>query len=132
MTTRKKSSKKRVNVDWIDKGIPVDLSISKNEVKNAVYIVRVTNDNNRPVRADKAWISRQRRKGLINYGKTSIESKLNGMTRISFNYRTNKIYENEEDVQVKVRIKVDGHLDGLSDYVPYKEIITHPAGGVNN
>ncbi len=126
MSAQKKSSKKRLNVDWIDKGMPVDLSISKGEMKNAVYIVRVTNDNNRPVRADKAWISRQRCKGLINYGKASIESKLNGITRVSFNYRTNKIYKNEEEVQVKIRIKSDGHLDGLSVYVPYKEIITRP------
>ena len=123
MAARKNKTKKRVKVEWIDDGKPVDLTVSKGELKNATYIVRVTNDNNRPVRADKAWISRQRRKGLINYGKASIESKLNGITRVSFVYRTNKIYENEEDVQVKVRIKVDGHLDGLSNYVPYKEKI---------
>ena len=123
MPSTKKSSKKRVKVEWIDKGKPVDLTISKGELKNATYILRVTNDNNRPVRADKAWISRHRRKGLINYGKASIESKLNGITRVSFTYRTNKIYKNEEEIQIKVRIKVDGHLDGLSDYVSYKEKI---------
>ena len=118
-----KNTKKRVKVEWVDKGKPTDLTISKGEEKSATYILKVITDDNRPIRADKAWISRQRRKGLINYGKASIESKRNGITHVSFDYRTNKIYENEEDVMVKVRIKVDGHLDGLSDYVSYKEKI---------
>ena len=121
-----KKSKKRVQVEWVDKGKPADLTISKGEEKNVTYILKVTTDDNRPIRADKAWISRQRRKGLINYGKASIESKRNGITHVNFNYRTNKIYQNEEVVMVKVRIKVEGHLDGLSDFVSYKEIILPP------
>jgi len=32
-------------------------------------------------------------------------------------------HENEEEVFAKVRIKVEGHLDGLSEYLPYKEKI---------
>ncbi len=121
MSTRK--NKKRVKVEWVDKGKPADLTIKKGEEKETTYIVRVTTDNNRPIRADKAWISRQRRKGLINYSRASVESKRNGITHINFSYRTNKIYENEEEVFAKVRIKVEGHLDGLSEYLPYKEII---------
>jgi len=123
MSTRKNKIKKRVKVEWVDKGKPTDLTISKGELNSTTYIVRVTNADNRPVRAVKAWMSRQRRKGLINYGNASVESKRNGITRISFNYHTQKIYENEENVLVKVRVKVDGYLDGLSDYLPYKEII---------
>ncbi len=121
-----KNTKKRVKVEWVDDGKPADLTISKGKEKNATYILKVTTDDNRPIRADKAWISRQRRKGLINYGKASVESKRNGITHVSFDYRTNKIYENEEEVMVKVRIKVDDHLDGLSDYAPYKEKILPP------
>jgi len=121
MSAQKNKTKKRVKVEWDEDGKPMDLTISKGELKNAAYILRVTTDNNRPIRADKAWISRRRRKGLINYGSASIESKRNGVTHVSFDYRTNKIYENEEDVLARVRIKVDGHLDGLSDYESYKE-----------
>ena len=126
MASQKNKTKKRVKVEWVDKGKPVDLTISKGELKKTTYIVRVTDDINRPVRADEACISRQRRKGLINYGIASIESKRNGITRVSFSYRTNKIYENEEDVQARVHIKVDGHLAGLSDYVPYKKKVLTP------
>ena len=126
MAVRKNKTKKRVKVEWVDKGKPVNLSISKGELKKTTYIVRVTDDNNRPVRADEACISRQRRKGLINYGIASIESKRNGITRVSFSYHTNKIYENEENVQARVRIKADGHLAGLSDYALYKEKVFAP------
>ena len=122
--TARKNSKKRLKVEWVDKGKPVDLAISKGELKKTTYTVRVTNDINRPVRAYEACISRQRRKGLINYGAASIESKINGVTRVSFSYRTNKISENEEVVQARVRIKADGYLAGLSDYAPYKEKVS--------
>ena len=118
---KSKGPKKRVNVEWIDDGRPVDLIISRGEVKTATYIVRVTDSNNRPKRADEAWISRIRKKQLIDYSQASIESKLNGITRVSFTYHTNNIFENEDDAQAKIRISVEGHLDGMSDYLPYKE-----------
>ncbi len=126
MAARKSKTKKRVKVEWVDDGKPVDLTIRKGESKKVTYIVRVTDNNNRPVRADEAKISRIRKKQLINYSGASIESKLNGITRVSFTYSTNKDYENEDDAQAKVRISVEGHLDGLNEFLPYKEKVFSP------
>ena len=124
--SKTKKPKRRLKVEWVDDGKPMDLTITKGESKNATYIVRVTDSNNRPVRADEAWISRIRRKQLIDYSGATVEAKRNGIAYVSFTYRTNKDYEDEDDAQAKVRMSAEGHLDGLNEFAPYKEKVLSP------
>ena len=111
----------QLSVTWCDDGMPADLVAAKGELKTAVYKLKVTGEDGRAAKAADFSFSRVRQKALITYEHERMEPLTAGVVKITFTYRTDRIYAEEDDVKVRVRISADGYRDGISPPAAYKE-----------